>query len=103
MKVLGWLLKAAVFVLIFALALNNQAPVRVHGLFGAQWEAPLALVLLIVLCAGVLLGILVMLPVWWRAHRRARRAADAVQPDAPAAGSASPAPATLADDIPHGV
>ncbi|MEW6695468.1 MAG: lipopolysaccharide assembly protein LapA domain-containing protein [Pseudomonadota bacterium] len=94
MKVLGWLLKAAVFILIFALALNNQAPVRVHGLFGAQWEAPLVLVLLLVLFAGVVLGMAVMAPLWWRA----RRAARAPQPPAPA----QPAPAAP-DEPPHGI
>ncbi|TSE28144.1 Lipopolysaccharide assembly protein A [Tepidimonas thermarum] len=94
MKVLGWLLKAAVFILIFALALNNQAPVRVHGLFGAQWEAPLVLVLLLVLFAGVVLGMAVMAPLWWRA----RRAARAPQPPAPA----QPAP-TAPDEPPHGI
>ncbi len=77
MKVLGWLLKGAAFLLIFALALRNQAPVLVQGLFGAQWEAPLALVLLVTLCVGVLLGMAVMVPPWWRARRTARRPAPA--------------------------
>ena len=96
MKVLGWLLKAAVFLLIFALALNNQAPVRVHGLFGAQWEAPLVLVLLMVLLAGVLLGMAVMAPLWWRARQAARRA--------PASTAAQPAPLQpAADEPPHGI
>jgi uncharacterized integral membrane protein len=74
MRLLGWLLKAAVFVTIFGLALNNQAPVQVRGLFGAQWEAPLVLVLLMALFAGVLLGMAVMIPIWWRARQAARRA-----------------------------
>ncbi|MGQ9724250.1 MAG: lipopolysaccharide assembly protein LapA domain-containing protein [Tepidimonas sp.] len=95
MKVLGWLLRLAVFLLIFALALNNQAPVRVHGLFGAQWEAPLVLVLLIVLFAGVLLGMAVMVPLWWRARRAARRDAEL-----PAAAVAAP---SAPEEPPHGV
>lgn len=94
MKVLGWLWKAAAFFLVFALALNNQAPVRVHGLFGAYWDAPLALVLLIVLFAGVLLGMGVMAPLWWRARRHART------PATPPA----PAPTPVADDASvHGI
>lgn len=95
MKVLGWLLRAAVFLLIFALAINNQAPVRVHGLFGAQWEAPLVLVLLLVLFAGVLLGMAVMAPLWWRARRAARRGAE------PPAAPVSAPPAL--EEPPHGV
>ncbi|WP_334135581.1 lipopolysaccharide assembly protein LapA domain-containing protein [Tepidimonas sp.] len=95
MKVLGWLLKAAAFVLIFALALRNQTPVRVQGLFGAYWDAPLALVLLVALCIGVLLGMAVMVPPWWRASRAARRLAAPPAPP-PSAGSAD-------DSAVHGV
>lgn len=99
MRVLGWLLKAAVFLLIFALAINNQAPVRVHGLFGAQWEAPLVLVLLLVLFAGVLLGMAVMAPLWWRARRTARQSSAATAPAPPA----SPATVPALEEPPHGV
>ncbi len=74
-----WLLKAAIFFALFAFALNNQAPVQVHLFFGAYWQAPLVLVLLIALTAGVALGVLVMLPAWLQA-RRARG-------DKPAAGA----------------
>ena len=76
MKYLLWLLKAAIFFALFAFALNNQAPVNVNLFFGAYWQAPLVLVLLIALTAGVALGVLVMLPVWLQA-RRARAALPA--------------------------
>jgi uncharacterized integral membrane protein len=69
MKYLMWLLKAAIFFTLFAFALNNQAPVHVHLFFGAYWQAPLVLVLLIALALGVTLGVLVMLPVWLQARR----------------------------------
>ena len=95
MKVLGWLLKAAAFVLIFALALRNQTPVRVQGLFGTHWDAPLALVLLVALSIGVLLGMAVMVPPWWRASRTARRLAAS---PAPAASTGSADEPTI-----HGV
>lgn len=67
-----WLLNAAIFFSLFAFALNNQEPVTLHLFFGAQWQAPLVLVLLCVLVIGVFLGVLVMLPLWLRA-RKARR------------------------------
>lgn len=70
MKYLVWLLKAAIFFVLFAFALNNQAPVHVHLFFGAYWQAPLVLVLLIALTLGVALGVLVMLPIWLRARKR---------------------------------
>jgi putative membrane protein len=96
MRLLGWLLKAAVFLLIFALALNNQAPVQIHGLFGAQWEAPLVLVLLMVLFAGVLLGMVVMAPLWWRARQAARRASARTE-------TATVQSAAAVDESTHGV
>ncbi|MCX7814947.1 MAG: lipopolysaccharide assembly protein LapA domain-containing protein [Tepidimonas ignava] len=101
MKLLGWLLRAAFFLLVFALALNNQAPVVVHGLFGTRWEGPLALVLLIVLLLGVVLGVLVMAPLWWRARRQARQSATA--PAAPAAAASAAAPPRPQPDLPDAV
>jgi putative membrane protein len=64
-----WLLNAAIFFVLFAFALNNQAPVTLHLFFGASWQAPIVLVLLCVLLMGVMLGVLVMLPLWLRARR----------------------------------
>ncbi len=74
MKYLLWLLKAAIFFALFAFALNNQDPVLLR-LFGAQWEAPLVLLLLAAMVLGVFLGMAVMLPLWLRA-RRARQPAQ---------------------------
>jgi len=68
-----WLLNAAIFFVLFAFALNNQDAVTLHLFFGAQWQAPLVLVLFIALLLGVSLGVLVMLPLWLRARRRARQ------------------------------
>lgn len=89
-----WLLKAALFFIVFAFALNNQGDVRLHLLFGAFWDAPLVLVLLATLTLGLLLGIAVMLPVWWRARRQARHAS----------APPLPAPAEPATELPpHGI
>jgi putative membrane protein len=68
-KYLMWLLNAAIFILLFVFALNNQAAITVHLLFGAQWQVPLVLALLIALLLGVCLGVLVMLPLWLRARK----------------------------------
>ncbi len=93
MKYLTWLLKAAIFFALFAFALNNQDPVLLR-LFGAQWEAPLVLLLLAALVVGVFLGMAVMLPLWLRARRAAKAASDS------ASGLAtSPAPS----ETPHGI
>jgi len=69
-----WLLNAAIFFALFAFALNNQEAVTLHLFFGAQWQAPLVLVLLSVLVLGVVLGVLVMLPLWLRAKKARKQA-----------------------------
>ena len=69
MKYLSWLLKAAIFFTLFAFALNNQQDVTLHFFFGTVWQAPLVLVVLAVFTAGVAIGVLGMVPRWWK-HRR---------------------------------
>lgn len=97
MKYLAWLLKAAIFFVVFAFALNNQDGVRLNLLFGVHWNAPLVLVLLAALTLGVFLGIAVMLPLWLRARRQAaRQATEAARPTAGATPDTPDAP-------PHGI
>ncbi len=69
---LKWMLKAAIFFTLFAFALNNQQDATVHFFFGTQWRAPLVLVVLTAFTAGVAIGVLGMVPRWWK-HRKAAR------------------------------
>jgi uncharacterized integral membrane protein len=64
-----WLLKAAIFFTLFAFALNNQSDVTVHFFFGHQWNAPMVLVVLGSFAVGLAIGILGMVPRWWRQRR----------------------------------
>jgi putative membrane protein len=84
MKHLAWLfrtaLKAAIFFTLFAFTLNNQGDVTVHFFFGRQWTGPLILVVLGAFCIGVMLGIVAMVPRWWRHRRDAAKARRALQP-----------------------
>ncbi|MES2980178.1 MAG: LapA family protein [Pseudomonadota bacterium] len=80
MKYLMWLLKAAIFFTLFAFALNNQQTVSVYFFFGTLWQAPLVLVVLAAFVAGLALGVLVMMPRWWK-----KRRAAALQAPVPAA------------------
>jgi len=82
LKYLMWLLKAAIFFVLFAFALNNQEAVTLHWFFGASSQAPMVLVLLLTLLLGVVLGVAVMLPLWWRA-RHARPVDSALIAPAP--------------------
>ena len=73
---LRWILKAAIFFTLFAFALNNQHEVAAHFFFGNEWRAPLIVLFLIAFTAGLFIGVLGMLPRWWR-QRKAQQAAMA--------------------------
>lgn len=109
MRYLLWLLKAAIFFTLFAFALNNQQDATVHFFFGTQWRAPLVLVVLTAFGAGLIVGVLGMVPRWWH-HRSAARRAQATAPlaEPPASPKATPASATASpstSDLPsiHGI
>ena len=72
LRLLQWLLKAAVFFTLFAFALNNQQETRVNFFFGTYWPAPTVLVVLTAFALGVAVGVLGMVPRWWR-HRQAAK------------------------------
>ena len=72
-----WLLKAAIFFTLFAFALNNQQTVAVHFFFGTLWQAPLVLVVLVTFACGLSMGILVMMPRWWKKRKAALAPASA--------------------------
>ncbi|OYU13307.1 MAG: hypothetical protein CFE38_03310 [Comamonadaceae bacterium PBBC1] len=84
LRLLQWLLKAAVFFTLFAFALNNQQETRVNFFFGTHWSAPTVLVVLSAFTLGVVVGVLGMVPRWWRERQavkhRLKPASDAVSP-----------------------
>lgn len=93
MKYLMWLLKAAIFFTLFAFALNNQQDATVHFFFGTQWRAPMVLVVLTAFAAGIALGVLAMVPRWWR-HRAVPARATASAATVATAGVAPLPPAS---------
>ncbi|MEY2659830.1 MAG: hypothetical protein RLZZ123_1002 [Pseudomonadota bacterium] len=84
------LLKAAIFFTLFAFALNNQDDVTVRFFFGTEWHTPLVLVVLAAFALGMGIGVLSMVPRWWRERRAAQKA------------QVTPAPATSATQAEHG-
>ena len=103
MKYLTWLLKAAIFFTLLAFALNNQQDATVHFFFGTQWRAPLVLVVLTAFSAGLIVGVLGMVPRWWK-HRSVARQALKQAPPATPAKAAVPAEAAPAEMPPiHGI
>lgn len=88
LRLLQWLLKAAVFFTLFAFALNNQQETRVNFFFGTFWSAPTVLVVLSAFSLGVVVGVLGMVPRWWR-HRQALRMNAAPEAESKSAPEAS--------------
>ena len=76
-----WLLKAAIFFALFAFALNNQQTVAVHFFFGTLWQAPLVLVVLVTFACGLSMGVLVMVPRWWKKRQPVSTVASTALPD----------------------
>ncbi len=95
MWLLQLLLKAAIFFTLFAFALNNQHDVVVHFFFGTTWNAPLVLELLTVFVMGVAVGVIGMVPRWWKHRRLAKLAHTSTTEQTP--------PATPSADPTHGI
>ena len=87
LKLLQWTLNAAVFFTLFAFALNNQHEASVYFFFGTQWRAPMVLVVLMAFALGLIVGVLGMVPRWWRQRQAAKTAMTAA---APGGGAAEP-------------
>ena len=85
---LKWTLKAAIFFTLFAFALNNQQDATVNFFFGRLWQAPMVLVVLAAFAAGVMVGVLGMVPRWWT-HRQIARRMKKQLPAASASAKAS--------------
>lgn len=60
-KWLRWLLRAMLFLFLFALAIKNSDVVTLRFFFGKAWLAPLAVVLLVAFVSGVAVGLLATL------------------------------------------
>ena len=78
LKLLQWTLNAAVFFTLFAFALNNQHEAKVYFFFGTQWRSPMVLIVLLAFAMGMVVGVLGMVPRWWR-QKQAANIAQASQ------------------------
>ena len=97
MRILAWLIRAALFFTLFAFALNNQHEASIRWFFSHEWRAPMVFIVLAAFTLGCLVGGLAMAPSWWKHRRVARRHAPS---DTVIALEAAPqAAAALPDDI----
>ncbi len=76
MRILVWLIRAAVFFTLFVFALNNRETSKISLFFGYEWQAPMVFIVLAVFALGVAFGIVAMVPSWWHHRRTARRGAE---------------------------
>lgn len=70
MRYLSWLLGLALFLLALGFAVKNGELVTVRYYLGYQWQAPLALVVLVFLGAGAALGVIASLGFVFRQRRQ---------------------------------
>jgi lipopolysaccharide assembly protein A len=62
MRLIAWVAYATLFVVLFGLALNNQHEAVLKGFFGAEWRAPMIVIVLMGFGAGALLTLAALLP-----------------------------------------
>ena len=90
MRILVWLFRAFLFFTLFAFALNNLHTATINWFFGVRRNAPLVIVVLVAFGAGCALGVLAMVPAWWKHRRRSRQAPGAEVATASPTGAAAP-------------
>ena len=90
MRLFAWLLRAFIFFTLFAFALNNQQAATVHWFFGVEWRTPMVIIVLVAFAAGCAIGVLAMVPSWWRHRRVAKRHAPPPVPAPPPPTSVLP-------------
>ncbi len=101
MRLIVWLFRAFLLFTLFAFALNNLQAVTVRWFFGVDWNTPLVIVVLVAFSAGCVIGVLAMVPSWWRLRRQAQRQMVPSAPAVPAPVSALPSEFGAADAPPR--
>lgn len=101
MRLLVWLLRAFIFFALFAFALNNSQEASVRWFFGHEWRAPMVIIVLLAFGIGAALGVLAMVPAWWKHRRVAQRTQESPPPAAPVAVTVAevPTPSGVRDGL----
>lgn len=69
MKYLLWFFRFLIFVVLLGFAFRNSDPVAVRFYLGAEWNAPLVIVLLVAFVFGAVAGLLACLGIVFRKRR----------------------------------
>jgi len=91
MRIVSWIFRAALFLAALGFALSNTSVTELR-FFGMEfvWRAPLVIFLLVFFAAGALLGLLGVLPTWYRLRREIGRLRRELRVAEKAASAASP-------------
>lgn len=98
MRVFVWLLRAFIFFALFAFALNNSQEAEVRWFFGHEWRAPMVIIVLVAFGCGAALGVLAMVPAWWKHRRVAQRQQQLSEPGSVPSAEATPPNASVVRD-----
>ena len=69
MRLLIWIFRLFLFLLLFGFAVKNDDVVVLRFFFGTQWQVPLVLVILLFDVLGVLIGVTATIATLYRQHR----------------------------------
>ena len=69
MRLLIWIFRLFLFLLLFGFAVKNDDVVVLRFFFGTQWQVPLVLVILLFVVLGVLIGVTATIATLYRQHR----------------------------------
>lgn len=105
MRLITWILRVLLFLVLFLFALKNYEVVPLKFYFDFEWRAPLVLLLLIFFAGGMALGVLACLPRLFRQRRDLANAQAAVKkrPVAPPLPQAPSDAVVLRDSTAQGV
>jgi uncharacterized integral membrane protein len=92
MRIIVWLVRALIFLLLFVFALNNQHDAAIKWFFGQEWHAPMVFIVLAAFGLGCAFGVVAMVPSWWRHRRVAKRHKAAASQTPPGTEPGTPAP-----------
>jgi uncharacterized integral membrane protein len=91
MRALIWVFRLFLFLLLFGFAVKNDDVVVLRFFFGAQWQMPLVLVILVFVVVGVLIGVTATVATVYRQHREiSYLRGQGVTPASPEARSQTP-------------
>lgn len=69
MRLIYLILYSLLFILLLGFGLKNAEPVVLHYYLGIAWQAPLSLMVLILISLGVAAGIIGLLPIFIKQRR----------------------------------